>query len=122
MEIDYDFELMMFKSKTNLEDDNTAYEYLNKNDWDSEKASAAYFKTLDSNISKVETKVQPKNNNSNLNNKKSFEEINSKQDNFFSNSEAKSSKNTGNDFHRELGDILPLPKESNFDTVSNFLI
>lgn len=117
MEIDYDFELMMFKSKTNVEDDDVAYQYLNKNGWDSELAAAAYFKTLDSNISKEDNKSKPiKNEKNQIKKEYSFENDN-RHDNFFSNSGVNTNKSNGNYFHRELCEILPLAKEANFDTV-----
>ena len=111
MEIDHEMNLVLFKSHTNVEDDDTAYNYLNQSNWDVEKAVQIYFNEMDE-LEKMNPDIIKKKSSSKIggvgvNNKNSSEKVSNRN-------------NNGKDFHDELMSILGLPKEKSFETVSNF--
>lgn len=110
MDIDYEFQLVIFKSRTGVNSDDIALKFLNDNDWDEEKSANAYFKSLDEENkgnSKEEKKIGNIN-NTNLD----LNEYN------YSNSSSEVNKSKGNDYNQSFSDILGMPKEKSFESVS----
>lgn len=100
MEIDYEMQIILFKTKTGEESDDIAIKYLGENDWNEEKATIAYFSENDSSEYLKKESIS----NSNLNLK---EDHSSNSQTF----------NKGEDFNNELIGILGLPKEKSFNSV-----